>query len=43
MAASVHKCIEKTSGIVRAVKKMRTDDEEKMQAAANEYDLLKSL
>jgi serine/threonine protein kinase len=43
MAASVYKCVEKKSNIVRAVKKMRTDDEEKMQAAANEYELLKSL
>jgi hypothetical protein len=43
MAASVYKCIEKKTNLVRAVKQMRTDDEEKMQAAANEYELLKSL
>ena len=37
------KCVDKKSGNVKAVKKMRTDDEEKMKAAQLEFDLLKNL
>ena len=37
------KCVDKKSGNIKAVKKMRTDDEEKMKAAQLEFDLLKNL
>ena len=38
-AAVVRKCIEKRSGDVNAVKIIRTDDEEKMNAAKEEFEL----
>lgn len=43
MSATVSKCTEKKSGEVRAVKIMRTDDEEKLMAAQNEYKIQKEL
>ncbi len=37
------KCTEKKTGEVRAVKIMRADDEEKLQAAKNEFEIQKDL
>lgn len=42
-AAIVRKCIEKKTGELMAVKIFRTDDEEKMNAAKEEYSLQKVL
>lgn len=39
----VSKCIDKTNGDVKAVKIFRTDDEEKMKAAKEEFELQKDL
>jgi hypothetical protein len=39
----VLKCIEKKSGQVMAVKIMRNDDEEKLIAAQNEFEIQKNL
>eukprot|EP00347_Sterkiella_histriomuscorum_P003348 403364636 len=43
LAATVSKCINKKSGETFAVKIMRTDDEEKLMAAQNEYAIQKEL
>jgi serine/threonine protein kinase len=39
----VYKCIDKKTGELRAVKQMRTDDEEKLMAAKHEYEIQKDL
>ncbi|CDW88075.1 protein kinase domain containing protein [Stylonychia lemnae] len=43
LSATVSKCTEKKSGELMAVKVMRTDDEEKLMAAQNEYTIQKQL